>query len=481
MELPHVATLDIATVGAIPRGIPLPSFPGHRLARPRHAAAAVARVLPDRVQRGHRRRARCSRCATTTRSIPTASCWASRARTSRSRSATASRRAAACRSRCVNDEARARTPVAIVVCSAWMAVVLLFLTGLFERLPQPLLAALVLASVGGMFRIDELRQLRRVSTPRVRHRDGHDPRRARRGHPEGRARRVHLLAGDADPPPGAARVRAARPHPRHRPLRVARPAPERAGACPASSCSGRTPRSSTSTPTPSASTCCRCSSARRCRRAGSSSTCPSRRTSTCRPCACCSTSRAARGRRASPCSSRTRTTACARILAREKAAHAAGRPHAVVLDRRARRRTGIRRAGAPAGSTLRGASTVRPPSRRRGAAVSVDAAAARDQRSRDVRAARCARNVNGVEMATTRVRHRRDRRRLRRPGRRRRRQPLGAKVALVEKHRLGGDCLWYGCVPSKSLIKSARVAHEMRHADRWALHPADAARRPRAR
>ncbi len=65
----------------------------------------------------------------------------------------------------VNDEARARTPISIVVCSAWMAVVLLFLTGLFERLPQPLLAALVLASVQGMFRIDELRQLRRVSTP----------------------------------------------------------------------------------------------------------------------------------------------------------------------------------------------------------------------------------------------------------------------------------------------------------------------------
>ncbi len=50
---------------------------------------------------------------------------------------------------------------------------------------------------------------------------------------------------------------------------------------------------------------------------------------------------------------------------------------------------------------------------------------------------------------------------------------LGAKVALVEKHRLGGDCLWYGCVPSKTLIKSARIAHEMRHADRWALSPAD--------
>jgi pyruvate/2-oxoglutarate dehydrogenase complex dihydrolipoamide dehydrogenase (E3) component len=50
---------------------------------------------------------------------------------------------------------------------------------------------------------------------------------------------------------------------------------------------------------------------------------------------------------------------------------------------------------------------------------------------------------------------------------------LGAKVALVEKHKLGGDCLWTGCVPSKALIKSARIAHEMRHADRWALAPAD--------
>jgi len=34
---------------------------------------------------------------------------------------------------------------------------------------------------------------------------------------------------------------------------------------------------------------------------------------------------------------------------------------------------------------------------------------------------------------------------------------LGAKVALVEKHLLGGDCLNVGCVPSKSLIRSARV------------------------
>ena len=50
---------------------------------------------------------------------------------------------------------------------------------------------------------------------------------------------------------------------------------------------------------------------------------------------------------------------------------------------------------------------------------------------------------------------------------------LGAKVALVERHKLGGDCLWSGCVPSKTLIKSARIAHQMRHADRWALAPAN--------
>jgi len=65
----------------------------------------------------------------------------------------------------VNDHAGARTPLAIVVCSAWMAVVLLYFTGLFTQLPQPLLAALVLASVQSMFKFDELRQLRRVSTP----------------------------------------------------------------------------------------------------------------------------------------------------------------------------------------------------------------------------------------------------------------------------------------------------------------------------
>ncbi|MGH3838142.1 MAG: dihydrolipoyl dehydrogenase family protein [Pseudonocardiaceae bacterium] len=43
------------------------------------------------------------------------------------------------------------------------------------------------------------------------------------------------------------------------------------------------------------------------------------------------------------------------------------------------------------------------------------------------------------------------------------------RVALIDKDRLGGDCLHYGCVPSKALIKASRVAHEAATADRWGL------------
>lgn len=45
-----------------------------------------------------------------------------------------------------------------------------------------------------------------------------------------------------------------------------------------------------------------------------------------------------------------------------------------------------------------------------------------------------------------------------------------AKVTLVEAHKMGGDCLNYGCVPSKALIKSAKIAHQMRHADHYGLN-----------
>ena len=46
-----------------------------------------------------------------------------------------------------------------------------------------------------------------------------------------------------------------------------------------------------------------------------------------------------------------------------------------------------------------------------------------------------------------------------------------AKVTLVEAHKMGGDCLNYGCVPSKALIRSAKLAHQQRHADKYGLQP----------
>ncbi|MGQ2979575.1 MAG: FAD-dependent oxidoreductase [Polaromonas sp.] len=44
-----------------------------------------------------------------------------------------------------------------------------------------------------------------------------------------------------------------------------------------------------------------------------------------------------------------------------------------------------------------------------------------------------------------------------------------AKVTLVEAHKMGGDCLNYGCVPSKALIRSAKLAHQMRHGASYGL------------
>jgi pyruvate/2-oxoglutarate dehydrogenase complex dihydrolipoamide dehydrogenase (E3) component len=50
---------------------------------------------------------------------------------------------------------------------------------------------------------------------------------------------------------------------------------------------------------------------------------------------------------------------------------------------------------------------------------------------------------------------------------------LGAKTALIDKDRLGGDCLFYGCVPSKTLIKSAKVYHYATHLEKFGLPRAD--------
>ena len=47
---------------------------------------------------------------------------------------------------------------------------------------------------------------------------------------------------------------------------------------------------------------------------------------------------------------------------------------------------------------------------------------------------------------------------------------MGARVVLVEKGRMGGDCLNYGCVPSKALIAAAGAADTVRHAGRFGVN-----------
>jgi pyruvate/2-oxoglutarate dehydrogenase complex dihydrolipoamide dehydrogenase (E3) component/uncharacterized membrane protein YdjX (TVP38/TMEM64 family) len=48
-----------------------------------------------------------------------------------------------------------------------------------------------------------------------------------------------------------------------------------------------------------------------------------------------------------------------------------------------------------------------------------------------------------------------------------------AKVTLVESHKMGGDCLNYGCVPSKALIKTATLARQMRHSTDYGIASAE--------
>src|SRR5439155_9731897 len=46
---------------------------------------------------------------------------------------------------------------------------------------------------------------------------------------------------------------------------------------------------------------------------------------------------------------------------------------------------------------------------------------------------------------------------------------LGGRVALIERNLMGGDCLNFGCVPSKALISSARLIQQIRDAEKWGL------------
>ncbi len=46
---------------------------------------------------------------------------------------------------------------------------------------------------------------------------------------------------------------------------------------------------------------------------------------------------------------------------------------------------------------------------------------------------------------------------------------LGGRVALIERNKMGGDCLNFGCVPSKALISSARLIEKIRQSEKWGL------------
>ena len=50
---------------------------------------------------------------------------------------------------------------------------------------------------------------------------------------------------------------------------------------------------------------------------------------------------------------------------------------------------------------------------------------------------------------------------------------LGARVALIEKDKLGGDCLYYGCVPTKALIQSAKIASLIKRSKEYGFNDAN--------
>jgi pyruvate/2-oxoglutarate dehydrogenase complex dihydrolipoamide dehydrogenase (E3) component len=56
---------------------------------------------------------------------------------------------------------------------------------------------------------------------------------------------------------------------------------------------------------------------------------------------------------------------------------------------------------------------------------------------------------------------------------------LGSSVILIEKHKMGGDCLNYGCVPSKAMIAAARRAHIMRSSAPFGIRPVSPAVDPK--
>ena len=58
---------------------------------------------------------------------------------------------------------------------------------------------------------------------------------------------------------------------------------------------------------------------------------------------------------------------------------------------------------------------------------------------------------------------------------------LGFKTAVVEREHLGGICLNWGCIPTKALLRSAEVYHNMQHAEAYGLTAAGASASTSAR
>lgn len=52
---------------------------------------------------------------------------------------------------------------------------------------------------------------------------------------------------------------------------------------------------------------------------------------------------------------------------------------------------------------------------------------------------------------------------------------IGANTLMIEAEKLGGDCTWYGCIPSKALLKSAKVAHTVQHASEYGVDAPESA------
>ena len=51
---------------------------------------------------------------------------------------------------------------------------------------------------------------------------------------------------------------------------------------------------------------------------------------------------------------------------------------------------------------------------------------------------------------------------------------LGAKVAIIEKEKLGGTCLNWGCIPTKALIAAAETFEKIKHAEKYGITVKDA-------